>query len=548
MKDTAILITTFLRDEALFNCVESIRKHYPSIAVFISDTGHESKRKKDFCLKHKCTIFNVGYDAGVCVMKNRGMEQIPDKFRYVFICEDDLIFTAKTKLENLREVLENQDRLSVVGCAVKRVEMRKIKDQDYEATLQIKKGTIRLQKISEPEWKKAGKIKYHFCDIVSNVFMMRRSIWGQIKWDEQYKTTPEHTDFFLLLKYNTDWEVGFTDSVSVEHHAQYYGNHKYAVKRMRLDGYKKMGEKWNVKHYWNSWHKNWGITNPMGLYTHAKKESPKEIGDSPQIVRQRDSKIAIGIKTFMREETLFKTLDSIEKHFPYAYRIYIADDSTPSDEKEYRYQRLEVKGHVVIRLPLDSGLSLGRNEIIKRAEEEYILMMDDDICLTDGESIEKMKNVLDSSDDIGLCAGMIYYELNGECFGGHAYSRGLMLEIDKGVLYRSSSKGKLAKLDGMLFNYADQVVNCFLAKRKVFNSVSWDSRIKIEYEHMDFFLNLKRTKWKAVVCMGTKFAHSHQYALDPVYERHRLSAPTQYFYAKHGIERIINRYQQEVRR
>ena len=106
MKDTAILITTFLRDDALFACVKSIRKFYPDIAVFIADTGHESKAKDDFCFEHKCELFNLGFDAGVCAMKNEGLDRIPDKFRYVLVCEDDIVFTTETRLEVLRDILE----------------------------------------------------------------------------------------------------------------------------------------------------------------------------------------------------------------------------------------------------------------------------------------------------------------------------------------------------------------------------------------------------------------------------------------------------------
>jgi len=547
MKDVAILIMTFLRDDALFACVKSIRKLYPDIAIFIADTGHKSKRKDDFCLENKCTLFNIGFDVGVCAMKNEGLERIPDKFKYVLVCEDDIVFTVETKLETLRDILEKRNSIGIAGCLIKRVKREGTTGQNYEARLSIAKDTIYVRQVAKPAWKKLGDTRYFYCDIISNVFMMRREIWNQIKWDEQYKTTPEHTDYFLLLKHNTDWKVAFTDSMSMEHHAQYRCGHEYTVKRTRAYGYKKLASKWGVKYYWNSWHKNWGIANPMGLYTYAKQRFPKEVAEEEALsARQRDSKIAIGIKTFMREETLFKTLDSIEKYFPYAYRLYIADDGNISDEKEYRYQRLEVQGHVVIRLPFNSGLSFGRNAIVQRVKEEYVLIMDDDIVLNDSESIEKMKQVLDSADDIGLCAGMIYQE-NGECFGGHAYSRGIMLEINGGALFRHSSRGKLAKASGILFNYADQVVNFFLAKRAIFKSVTWDSRIKIEFEHMDFFLQLKKTHWKVTVCLGTRATHSHQLELDPIYIRHRRSAPVQYFYAKHGIGNIINKFQQEVR-
>jgi len=270
--------------------------------------------------------------------------------------------------------------------------------------------------------------------------------------------------------------------------------------------------------------------------------NPRQPLQDVPITKKRDSKIAIGIKTFMREETLFRVLDSIEKHFPYSHRLYIADDGDISEEKEYRYQQLEAEGHVIIKLPFNSGISLGRNAITKRAEEDYILIMDDDIMLEDSESIERMKKILDSRDDIGLCAGTIYQE-GGEPFGGKDYSRGLRLEIDRNVLFRHRSTGNLSKLDGTLFNYADQVVNFFLAKREIFNDVRWDNRIKIEYEHMDFFLNLKKTRWKAAVCLNTNLTHCRSLKLDPVYVRHRRSAPMQYFYAKHGIGNIINRFQ-----
>ena len=169
--------------------------------------------------------------------------------------------------------------------------------------------------------------------------------------------------------------------------------------------------------------------------------------------------------------------------------------------------------------------------------------MDDDIALTDSDSIREMKKVLDSSDDIGLCAGMIHQE-NGDYFGGEIYSRGLKLQVENGILYRHKASKKISRTNGTLFNYADQVVNFFLAKQEIFKDVSWDNRIKVEYDHMDFFLGLKKTRWKATVCLGAKVLHLRQ-PVDSFYNRHRRSAPMQYFYGKHGIQNVINRYLQQ---
>ena len=545
MKDTAILITTFLRDKALAECVESIRKYYIEVAIFIASTGKDSEDINKLCSHHRCTLINAPLDSGVCCARNEAMALIPDKYKYIIILEDDIVFNEKTKLEALRTILREHEDVGIVGCEIQRVNGVDKKIQDYEANIRLENDTIYIEKITAPKWKKSGGIRHFYCDIVSNVFMMRRDIWAEIRWDEQYKTTPEHTDFFLLLKHNTDWRVAFTDAVLMEHHTQKYSSHEYSAKRMRTEGYRVLGEKWGAKYYWNSWHKKWNMSNPLGLYTYAKPRSQKKITEILSSTKREGSKIAIGIKTFMREETLFKTLDSIEKYFPYPYKLYIADDGGVSNEKEYRYQQLGLRGHVVIRLPFNSGLSFGRNEIIRRVKEKYVFMLDDDIRLTDSDSIKKMKQVLDSADNIGLCAGVIYQE-NGEPFGGRAYSQGLVLEIDKGILFRHKSTGKLAKADGVLYNYADQVVNFFLAQRAIFEKVTWDNRIKIEFEHMDFFLNLKQTKWKVAVCLEAKATHDHQLKIDPLYVHHRFSAPVNYFYGKHGIGRIINRYQQEV--
>ncbi|TES92943.1 MAG: hypothetical protein E3J87_03405, partial [Candidatus Cloacimonadota bacterium] len=209
MKDIAILITTFLRDDALFACVKSIRKFYPNIAIFIADTGHESKEKDDYCFKYKCELFKIALDAGVCMAKNEGLDRMPDSFKYIFVCEDDIIFTAMTKLEILRDILEKRKKIGIAGGSLKKVNRYETKEQGYEATLRIENDTIYVEKIEEPQWKKFGNAEYFYCNIISNVFMMRQEIWRQIKWDERYKTTPEHTDFFLLLKQNTDWKVAF---------------------------------------------------------------------------------------------------------------------------------------------------------------------------------------------------------------------------------------------------------------------------------------------------------------------------------------------------
>ena len=176
MKDFCILTTTFLRDDALFKCIKSIRRIYPDIAIFVADTGHESKAKDDFCFEHKCELFKLPFDVGVCVAKNEGLERIPDSYKYIFVCEDDIIFTEETKIEILREILEKKNQVGKAGCLLKKVRRGYVTDQDYEATLRVEDDTIYLERIEKPQWRKMGDARYFCCDIISNVFMMKREI------------------------------------------------------------------------------------------------------------------------------------------------------------------------------------------------------------------------------------------------------------------------------------------------------------------------------------------------------------------------------------
>jgi glycosyltransferase involved in cell wall biosynthesis len=311
---------------------------------------------------------------------------------------------------------------------------------------------------------------------------------------------------------------------------------KYAKHRMRKEGIEYFSKKWGIEYMWNSWHKAWGKPNPMriGFLIPNGKKLKYEL----KITEKKE--IAIGIKTFFREKTLFKTLDAIEKYFPLSYRLYIADDGRISVEKEYRYQKLTNEGHEIIKLPFNCGISTGRNEIIKKVKEDYVLITDDDIELQDSNIIMNMKRVLDTKKDIGVCSGMLFSE-NGSFLASENYQKGVRFEIDRGMLFRYPSLHKIHKAGDSFYVYADQVVNFFLAKKAVFKDIKWDNKIKVEWEHLDFFLRLKETKWKVASCINTKATHL-QSINDSDYNYHRRSISNNYFFNKHGIHRVINRF------
>lgn len=272
-------------------------------------------------------------------------------------------------------------------------------------------------------------------------------------------------------------------------------------------------------------------------------------GESVKKPKRFDSgaTIAVGIKTFMREKTLSRTLQALHGNITSKFRLYICDDSgKKSDRKLAMYQDLKKRGAVIIDKPFDSGISAGRNAIIKALAEPLILITDDDVMLDDQAALDRMLAVLEARPDVGLVAALIHHEKGG-AFASAGYARGLRLERQGGLLKRTPCKSSYerAPMRGggdALYLVADQVPNCFLARAEVFESLRWDDRIKVEFEHMDFFLRMKAEgKWKAAVAVEAEATHFLSEA-DLEYERARRSGSAAYFKQKHGIENIVSQF------
>ncbi len=59
-----------------------------------------------------------------------------------------------------------------------------------------------FERLKEFKWKLDASVGYIYCDLVLNVFMMRRKVWDSQGWDPKIKTWPEHEDFFFSVKKN----------------------------------------------------------------------------------------------------------------------------------------------------------------------------------------------------------------------------------------------------------------------------------------------------------------------------------------------------------
>lgn len=120
-----IATKTFLRYEKLQNLIDSIRRYYPTVTIIIADDSENPQTISGPYIEHYIMPFgkvrgcsspqptalmplngepwsslSQGWFAG----RNLAVSQVTTK--YVLWVDDDFIFTAKTKLEKLVDVLE----------------------------------------------------------------------------------------------------------------------------------------------------------------------------------------------------------------------------------------------------------------------------------------------------------------------------------------------------------------------------------------------------------------------------------------------------------
>jgi len=206
-------------------------------------------------------------------------------------------------------------------------------------------------------------------------------------------------------------------------------------------------------------------------------------------------RIAVVVKTMLRDGPLFFALQGLQKNLPEC-KVVVVDDGMERPEKIELYARMREQGHVCLWLPFDTGFSRKSNAAIPHCDREFVLIGSDDFDFNNPQvkdDINKMMKVLDHDPTVGFAAGRVNnvpYEWQWEV--GPDWLRE----------YKGDNGGGNA--DGVLYHYCDLTVNYGLVRRKVLDVVKWDDTdIKIGGgEHAAWFIDLKKAGWKAAYVEG----------------------------------------------
>jgi len=249
-----------------------------------------------------------------------------------------------------------------------------------------------------------------------------------------------------------------------------------------------------------------------------------------------ENKIAILLTTFIRDQLLFKTLQSIIENYTSDCILLIADQGYSSEEKkitiEYTQSQIPCKYYTI---PFDSGLSYARNFLVNKAKEleiSYCLLMADSLQFMKEYDFSSYINFLENNTE----AGIVGFDLDN-----YGTWRGNLELIPNKYFYIDISKETHIIYKDLILQPVDHVSNIFLAKTQTLIENPWDDELKLmEYE--DFFWRLKtNTKYKVYWTDRLQFHYTKN--RNNEYEQYRNRATREFrklVEQKYKIERWVH--------
>jgi len=204
-------------------------------------------------------------------------------------------------------------------------------------------------------------------------------------------------------------------------------------------------------------------------------------------------KIAICLTTFMRNELLIDTVDSIIKYFPENSVLYIADQGNKSQVKDRYFSYLTSKtGRVFyFNLPYDCGLSYARNylvDVAKHAGIDYCLITADSLRFINKLNLEPIVNGMEKNVD-----ALVGFEIKDRI----PWEWNIELVPEKHFWLSKISPDAIIQHEGFIIKRVELCRNFFLAKTEALLDVKWDNDLKLA-EHEDFFYRLKLKGYKCI--------------------------------------------------
>jgi len=239
----AILLTTFLRDELLYQSIDSIKKNYSEdYLLLIADQGHKTNQKELYYNNLKkeinCEIYWLPFDCGISYARNYLVQQANQlEIPYCLLFSDSLLFAENYNWKPIIDFLESNQKFGLVGFSAKN------EPDTWRGTITLVPNQYFLVDIPEEKPIVYNGINLLPVEMVSNFFLSKTKVLLDNPWDDELKLM-EFEDFFWRLKTTTNYKVFYSDYLESCYIPKMHNYGEYKQFRRRSSGiYDKLVEK-----------------------------------------------------------------------------------------------------------------------------------------------------------------------------------------------------------------------------------------------------------------------------------------------------------------
>jgi glycosyltransferase involved in cell wall biosynthesis len=187
--DLSIIITSYNRPDYLIRCIKSIRAFYHSIDIIVVDNSDSFDHTivEPFNVK----TIDAPTECGASMARNIGIKHATSE--YIFIIEDDTIFTKNTDLSKLLNTLMESNVDIVSPLLLEHIGADEYTTYRYQGN--FKRNYYNRQVLIEPVNIDANSVCV--MDLLPQTIMFKRA--NNYEWDNNLKVY-EHFDFFWRVK------------------------------------------------------------------------------------------------------------------------------------------------------------------------------------------------------------------------------------------------------------------------------------------------------------------------------------------------------------
>jgi GT2 family glycosyltransferase/Flp pilus assembly protein TadD len=233
--------------------------------------------------------------------------------------------------------------------------------------------------------------------------LIRKDAFDEVKgFDEGYWNGYEDVDLCFKLR-ERGWRLIYQPESDVIHFESQSGKERFAKISKNIS---RLHEKWLGKVKPDLIIEKDGTakeTRAAGILPYSMVKRPEVILQSSH---QQEKRISIVILTFNQLEYTKKCVESIRKHTPVPHEIIFVDNASKDGTiKWLKKLTQENPNFKLIENKKNLGFSKGCNQGITASSGEYILLLNNDILVTEGW-LSGMLECINSSPDIGVVGPM----------------------------------------------------------------------------------------------------------------------------------------------